>query len=169
LQSAVIALLYDPRYVTRAVLTYDTATEDTLPTGETATRLADIAADTSQFTMPTMLVDGQDDSHYCRGAQTIPEPGLDDCSTGAALYATERANYPSCFAAAVVPDSGHDLTTEQGAPLAARLMLRWALATLPPMGTAARCSVVGFRWSASKGTGDRSPGSHDPTAGHRSS
>src|SRR6202035_971051 len=98
--------------------TYDTAPAAPLPPGETATRLADIAADTSQFTMPTMLVDGQHDSHYCRGAQTIPESGLDDCSSGAALYASERGNYPLCFAAAVVPDSGHDLTTEQGAPLA---------------------------------------------------
>jgi pimeloyl-ACP methyl ester carboxylesterase len=138
-----LAVLYDPRYVSKAVLDYDTATEDTLPIGEAATRPADIAADTAQFTVPSMLIDGQHDSHYCRGAQTIPEPGLDDCSSGAALYSSERANYPQCFATAVVPDSGHDLTTEQGAALAARLMLHWALATLPPRSPTARCAAIG--------------------------
>jgi pimeloyl-ACP methyl ester carboxylesterase len=162
-----LALLYDPHFVSPAVLDYDTATEDTLPIGEAATRPPDIAVDTTQFTVPSMLIDGQHDSHYCDGAQTIPESGLDDCSSGAALYASERANYPPCFAAAVVPDSGHDLTTEQGASLAARLMLHWALATLPPMDTVAKCSVVGFRWSAGKGTAERSPASHAPMAGHR--
>jgi pimeloyl-ACP methyl ester carboxylesterase len=138
-----LAVLYDPRFVSRAVLDYDTATEDTLPIGEAATRPPDIAVDTTQFTVPSMLIDGQHDSHYCRGAQTIPESGLDDCSSGAALYASERANYPRCFAAAIVPDSGHDLTTEQDAPLAAHLMLHWALLTLPPRSPAARCAVTG--------------------------
>jgi pimeloyl-ACP methyl ester carboxylesterase len=162
-----LAVLYDPRYVSGAVLDYDTATEDTLPLGEVATRPPDIAVDTSQFTVPSMLIDGQHDSHYCRGAQTIPESGLDDCSPGAALYASERANYPWCFTAAVIPDSGHDLTTEQGASLAARLMLHWALATLPPMGSVARCSAVGIRWLAGNGIGVRTPDAHGPMAANR--
>jgi pimeloyl-ACP methyl ester carboxylesterase len=138
-----LAVLYDPRFVSRPVLDYDTATEDTLPIGEAATRPPDIAVDTTQFTVPSMLIDGQHDSHYCDRTQVIPESGLDDCSSGAALYASERANYPQCFAAAVIPNSGHDLTTEQGGVLAARLMLHWALTTLPPTGTAARCTVIG--------------------------
>ena len=138
-----LAVLYDPRYVTKSVLNYDTATEDTLPIGEVATRPADIAVDTAQFAVPSMLIDGAHDSHYCREAQTIPESGLDDCSSGTALYTSEQTHYPRCFAAAIVPDSGHDLTTEQGASQAARLMLRWALATLPPGTQTARCAAIG--------------------------
>ena len=140
-----LAVLYDPRYVSPAVLAYDTATEDTLPIGEAATRPADLAVDTTQLAVPTLLVDGQHDSHYCNGAQAVAESDLDNCSSGASLYASERANYPSCFAAAVVSDSGHDLTTERGARLGARVMLNWALATLPPTSAAARCAIVGGR------------------------
>jgi hypothetical protein len=91
------------------------------------------------------VINNQDQvsSDYCRGAQTVPESGLDNCSSGATLYASERANYPPCFAAAIVPDSGHDLTTEQGASRAARLMLRWAWATLPPSSETTRCAATG--------------------------
>lgn len=138
-----LAVLYDPRYVRPAVLNYDTATEDTLTIGEATTRPVDIAVDTKQFTVPTLLIDGEHDSHYCNDSQAIPESNLDNCSTSESLYTSERANYPHCFAAAVVPDSGHDLTTEQDAPLAADLMLRWALATLPPQGKTAHCTAIG--------------------------
>jgi len=142
-RQARLAVLYDPRYVKTAVLNYDTATEDTLPIGEAETRPVNLAEDTTQITVPALLVDGEHDSHYCDGAQTIPESNLDECTSGASLYASERGNYQACFAAAVIPDSGHDLTTEQGAAQAADVTLQWARATLPPNGTRARCAFVG--------------------------
>lgn len=138
-----LAVLYDLRYVSLAVLNYDTATEDTLPIGEAETRPTNLSVDTTRLTVPTLLVDGEHDSHYCDGAQTIPESNLDECTSGAALYTSEHGNYPACFAAAVIPDSGHDLTTEQGAAQAADVTLQWARATLPPNGARARCAFVG--------------------------
>jgi pimeloyl-ACP methyl ester carboxylesterase len=127
--------LYNPADSDPRLIAYDWATEDTGTTTELSTRPATLP--TKQLNVPVLLLNGQDDNHYCG-------TGLDNCSTGATLYTAEKNNYPACFAAGVVPGSGHDLTTEYGAPIAARKMLDWAWRTLPPFATgAAHCGVVG--------------------------
>jgi pimeloyl-ACP methyl ester carboxylesterase len=136
-------LLYDTSDSDPAVRAYDQASRDTLALTESTTRPADLIALTSGLRIPTLLLDGQNDSHYCDGAQTPAETGLDNCATAATLYGSEKPNYGSCFAASIVPGSGHDLTTELGAALAAALILRYDWATLPPTGHAAHCAVTG--------------------------
>ena len=136
------ALLYDAMDVRPDVVRYDYATEDTLPLGEVTSRPASLTALTDTLRVPVLLLDGQRDSHYCDGAQAAPETGLDDCATGATLYASEAANYPNaCLAAAVVPGSGHDLTTEDGAVEAAATALGWLAATVTREGV--RCAERG--------------------------
>lgn len=138
-------LLYNPAASSTRVRAYDQATRDTLSLSELTTRPASLTALTRTLRIPTLLLDGQVDSHYCDGAQapSPPETGLDDCTTGTTLYASERANYGPCLAAAVVPGSGHDLTTENGASVAATLALTWLRATAPTNEDAARCVAVG--------------------------
>ncbi len=123
---------------------YDQATRDTVTVGELAGRPVDPALQTRSLAVPTLLLDGQLDNHYCAGAQLMSEVGLDNCATAASLYASERGNFGPCLTAAVVPGSGHDLTTENGASTAARLTLTWLRATAPSEGRGvARCASVG--------------------------
>lgn len=136
-------LLYRPADADPAVIAFDQSTRDTLSLPELTTRPPDLSGLTRGLAVPTLLIDGQDDAHYCDGAQQPAETNLDDCATGAALYASERGNYERCLATAVVPGSGHDLQTEFGAPVAARLILNWVRATVSPAGRTARCAVVG--------------------------
>ena len=63
------------------------------------------------------VFDGSKDAHYCDGV--TGQNDLDNCSSPTGLYASEQANYGGCFAASVVLGSGHDLTTEAEAPVAA--------------------------------------------------
>lgn len=136
------ALLYDPQDVRPGTVAFDYATEDTLPIGEITSRPASLDALTATLRVPVLLLDGMHDSHYCDGAQVVPESGLDDCSSSVGLFTSERAHYASaCFAAAVVPRSGHDLTTEDGARSAARTMMSWLSVTLAS--GRSRCAVRG--------------------------
>jgi len=125
------------------VRAFDQSTRDTLALTESTTRPASLIPLTRGLRIPTLLMDGQFDPHYCNGAQIIPETGLDDCSSSTTLFASEKANYGQCFATSVVPQSGHDLTTEYGAAIAARLILRYAWRVLPPAGAEPRCAVTG--------------------------
>jgi pimeloyl-ACP methyl ester carboxylesterase len=136
-------LLYRDADSDPAVRAFDQATRDTLALSESTTRPPDLSVLTRALRIPTLLLDGQYDSHYCNGAQIPAESNLDNCSSAAALYASEQPQYGSCFAAAIVPGSGHDLLTEYGARIAAGLILRFAQATAPPGGEHARCAVVG--------------------------
>jgi pimeloyl-ACP methyl ester carboxylesterase len=135
------ALLYDPTFTPPGTVAFDFATEDTLGLGEVTSRPASLTALTLTLRMPVLLVDGQRDSHYCDGAQAIPETGLDDCASSDTLYASERANYNACFAAAVVPHSGHDLTTADGARDASALIQTWVGETVDD--GRARCATTG--------------------------
>ena len=136
------SLLYRPVDTSAAVIAFDQHTRDTLSFTELTTRPADLSGLTRGLAMPMLLIDGQDDSHYCDGAQQPAKTALDDCATGAGLYASERSNYGPCLATAVVPGSGHDLQTENGAPFAARSILNWVRATVTPAGRV-RCAVIG--------------------------
>jgi pimeloyl-ACP methyl ester carboxylesterase len=136
-------LLYRDADSDPAVRAFDQATRDTLALAEATTRPPDLSVLTRTLRIPTLLIDGQFDSHYCNGAQVPAESTLDNCSSSAALYASEKPQYGSCFAAAIVPGSGHDLMTEYGARVAAGLILRFARATVPPSGGRARCAVLG--------------------------
>jgi pimeloyl-ACP methyl ester carboxylesterase len=144
-------LLYRTVDSARAVRVFDQATRDLLAVREASTRPSDLSTLTAGLRIPTLLLDGQDDSHYCNGAQLVPETGLYDCATATDLYHSEQAHYGPCFAAAIVPGSGHDLTTEFGARTAATLILRYARTVLPPGATRARCTVTG---PVSTGRGD---------------
>jgi hypothetical protein len=123
------------------VVVFDNQHRDVASATEFATRPPDLTGLTSRITAPVELLDGAKDSHYCLGVtgQTL---GLDDCSTPAALYRSERGNYQACFAADVVPGSGHDLATEAQAPIAAATALAWIARTVPH-GAPARCAVTG--------------------------
>jgi pimeloyl-ACP methyl ester carboxylesterase len=136
-------LLYRTVDSAPAVRAFDQATRDLLAVSEASTRPADLSTLTRGLRIPTLLLDGQDDSHYCDGAQAVPETGLDDCATAADLFGSERTHYGSCFAAGIVPGSGHDLTTEFGARTAATLILRYVRAVLPAGAAQARCAVTG--------------------------
>jgi pimeloyl-ACP methyl ester carboxylesterase len=136
-------LLYRTTDSSPAIRRFDQATRDTLAYTELATRPADLSTLTRSLRIPILLLDGQDDSHYCNEAQTPAETDLDDCSTAAGLYRSEHANYGPCLATAIVPGSGHDLATEYGARIAASTILRYAAVTLPPHGERARCAVTG--------------------------
>ena len=136
-------LLYNIHDSDPAVRAYDQSTCDTLALTESTTRPANLIALTQTLGIPTLLLDGQFDPHYCNGAQAIPEANLDDCATAATLYASEKPNYGTCFGAAIVPGSGHDLFTEYGAHTAATLILRYAWRVLPPVAVTAQCTVTG--------------------------
>lgn len=134
-------LMYAPNAPTDAVQ-FDTDTRDAVSKTEMTTRPPDLIALTHTITQPVLLVDGQLDDHYCAGV-IGQYTGLDDCATSAGLYYSEQANYGPCFAAATVAGSGHDLTTEAGAPIAARAELRWLASTVPADQGVARCAITG--------------------------
>jgi pimeloyl-ACP methyl ester carboxylesterase len=136
-------LLYRTADSSAVVRRFDQATRDTLALTELTTRPPDLSTLTRTLHMPILLLDGQDDNHYCNGAQTPAETDLDDCSSATGLYRSERANYGPCLAAAIVPGSGHDLATEYGARIAASTILRYARMTMPPHSERARCAITG--------------------------
>jgi len=142
-QSVRDQLLYNIHDSDPAVRAYDQSTRDTLALTESTTRPANLIALTRSLDIPTLLLDGQFDPHYCNGAQAAPETDLDDCAAGATLYASEKPNYGSCFAAAVVPGSGHDLFTEYGAGTAATIILHYTWRVLAPVAATAGCAVTG--------------------------
>ena len=121
---------------------FDMDTRDAVSKTEMSTRPPNLGALTHGITQPVLVVDGQFDDHYCAGV-IGQVAGLDDCSSSAALYHSEQANYGPCFAAATVPGSGHDLTTEAGAPIAARAELSWLAATVPAGSGPAHCGMTG--------------------------
>lgn len=135
-------LVYDPQFSSPSTINFDFHTEDTLTTGEISSRPATLNAEAATITVPTLLLDGQDDSHYCNGV--TPEFDLDNCSTPISLYQSEETSFShACFAASVVEHSGHDLPTEDGAARASHLMLQWALATAPHNGSTPHCAITG--------------------------
>lgn len=135
--SSRVNVLYDKKTSDEGVINFDHNERDTVSATEMATRPPSLAALTLKINVPVLLIDGIHDTHYCNGA--TPQYDLDDCSSAAGLYDSEKSNYQHCFAAAVV-DSGHDLTTERAAPQAADAMLRWAKAAEPPAGGQVKCS-----------------------------
>jgi alpha-beta hydrolase superfamily lysophospholipase len=135
------AVLYNQDTPT-SVVAFDQATRDAVSATEMATRPPDLSALTRAIRVPVLLIDGSLDSHYCAGV-TGQTTGLDDCTSPAGLYASERGNYTGCFAAATVPGSGHDLTTEPESATAAVTILGWLAATVPAGGPPARCAITG--------------------------
>jgi pimeloyl-ACP methyl ester carboxylesterase len=136
-----VAVLYDRALADPKIIAGDFLHRDVMTLVEFATRPANLP--TASIAIPQLLLDGTRDSHYCSGV-SVPVPAndatLDDCSTGAGLYASERAHYGPCLATAVVP-SGHDIATSFAAPRAADLVLRWIGRTVHS--GVARCSVTG--------------------------
>jgi len=134
------ALLYNAT-TADGIVTFDAATRDVFSQSELTTRPANLGGLTRSITAPVLLIDGSLDTHYCNGA--TPEFDLDDCASAVGLYASEQANYGPCFAASVVPGSGHDLTTESGAPVAAATILAYLARTVPADGAPVRCAIAG--------------------------
>jgi pimeloyl-ACP methyl ester carboxylesterase len=140
------ATVYTAADTTPAMVTFDWQTEDTLTLGEIGSRPPTLNQLTGTIRVPVLLLDGMDDSHYCNNAQSPApnETNLDNCSTAVGLYASERPHYAmACFAAAVVPHSGHDLTTEDGARTANRDIVSWLRTTITPAASHAGCDRQG--------------------------
>ena len=128
---------------------FDMSTRDAVSKTEMSTRPPNLGALTHSISQPVLLVDGQLDDHYCAGV-IGQYAGLDDCASSAGLYQSEKANYGPCFAAATVAGSGHDITTEAGAPIAARTELNWLAATVPAGSGTPHCGITG---AAQEGNG----------------
>lgn len=137
-----VGVLYNAADVTPQMAAYDFSTEDTPTSAEQATR-PDLNTITPKIHVPVLLLDGATDSHYCNGVAQPGETDLDDCTSPATFYTSEQANYQHCMAAGLVPNSGHDLTTERGGPAAAATMLTWTRATVPPGASTAHCAATG--------------------------
>jgi pimeloyl-ACP methyl ester carboxylesterase len=138
--------VYTPGFASPGMVQFDWTTEDTLTLGEITSRPATLNALTATIRVPVLLLDGQHDAHYCDNSQAPApnETNLDDCSSGAALYTAEKPNYlAACFTAGVVPRSGHDLTTEEGAATANRDIVSWVRETISPTTGHARCAQTG--------------------------
>lgn len=138
-----LTTVYTPGFVSSATVQFDWTTEDTLALGEITSRPATLNTLTATIRVPVLLLDGQHDSHYCDNSQAPApaETNLDDCSSSRSLFLAERANYAAaCFAAAVVPNSGHDLTTEDGAATANHDIVDWLRDTITPHASRAHCA-----------------------------
>jgi hypothetical protein len=141
-----LATVYTPGFASPETIQFDWTTEDTLTLGEITSRPPTLNALTATIHVPVLLLDGQHDAHYCDDSQAPApnETNLDDCFSAATLFAAERPNYAAaCFSAAVVPNSGHDLPTENGAVTANRDLVAWLRGTISPHAAHARCAHAG--------------------------
>lgn len=138
--------VYTGADTTSGMVAFDWRTEDTLALGEISSRPPTLNQLTATITLPVLLIDGQDDAHYCDNAQTPAplETNLDDCTSSQTLFSSEQPNYAAaCFEAQAVPHSGHDLTTENGAAVANLDIVAWLRATISPVSGHTHCNGRG--------------------------
>ena len=119
------------------VIAHDEATEDTITESEETTRPANLESLFKKITVPTMIVNGNHDVHYCTADNY-------DCSRTTTFYQQLAASLPpsTCLAAAL-EEGGHDLQLQRTAPATDATMLAWSKATIPPHGRPAHCAVRG--------------------------
>jgi len=103
------------------VLGYDEATRQTVTIGELA-GFSGGFPDTSQITVPVLLIVGQQDAFYCG-------PEACDCSTSNSVYQVESAYFSSAakLQVRVIPNMGHDLNLHLSAPETYSIISGWAL------------------------------------------
>jgi len=110
------------------VVATDEATKETATDGEIAT-FAPLLVDgiSAQITVPVLLVVGQQDGTMCGLLAT-------NCSSAATVLQAEAPYYApqARLQAAVIPNSGHDLTLHEAAPLYFAATLAWALQYVAP-------------------------------------
>ncbi len=103
------------------VVATDEATKETVTSGEIATYAPLLASGISaQITVPVLLVVGQQDGTMCGLLAT-------NCSSAATVLQAEAPYYApqARLQAAVIPNSGHDLTLHKAAPLYFAATLAW--------------------------------------------
>lgn len=129
------ALYYDTATTDPNVVATDFATEDTVTTGQLADlpTMLDIGSPPSDAvsqgdTVPTLLVDGEDDFLFCQNATVY------NCAQRSTVLAYEQQFYPpqANLQLAIIPNTGHALALSTTAPLTDVTMLSWALATVSP-------------------------------------
>lgn len=122
------AMFYDPAPVDPAVVAYDEAHASTTTGAFEIGTFAGIVGHQLDVRAPALLVDGQQDSLFCR-----PEIGGDDCSSPQALLRQERGHLgprvPSVDAY-TLPGAGHDLNTALDAQDYFRYTQDWISAQL---------------------------------------
>ncbi|HET6504106.1 MAG TPA: alpha/beta hydrolase [Amycolatopsis sp.] len=110
--SGVRGMFYDTQHTDPLVIAHDEATRDTGTDAEEATILAPTLDPTVTrgITVPTLLATGQYDFIFC-GALT-------PCTNAGVVLAREAPNFSpqACLSAYVLPDAGHDINLEPGAP-----------------------------------------------------
>lgn len=126
------------------VIAKDQATEDTVTQTEITSRPQGGAVQTTTLNVPVLLMDGQQDSHYCLDNAIGASAHIAaSCSSPVAFYQANVANYPNaCFATALV-QSGHDINLHVTAPSSFLTLLEWSYATIPPLGDHMHCAITG--------------------------
>ncbi len=128
-------LFYDPTLANPTVITADEATKDVASTTEFATRPPDLGTLTPNIHVPVLIIDGQEDTHYCSA-------GANDCTSSKTFLKDEAPFFNTCLSTELV-QSGHDINLHVTARSSYRAFLRWSYATLPPIALKARCALPG--------------------------
>ncbi len=128
-------LFYDTALANPLVIAADEASKDTVTTAEFATRPANLGALTPNITVPVLIIDGQEDTHYCSS-------GANDCTTSQTFLNDEAPFFNTCLATELV-QSGHDINLHVTAQASYRDFIRWSYATLSPYATHAHCTLQG--------------------------
>ena len=128
-------LFYDTALADPRVIAEDEATKDTVTTAEFATRPANLGALTPNITVPVLIIDGQEDTHYCGD-------GANDCTSSQTFLNDEAPFFNTCLGVQLV-QSGHDINLHVTAQSSYRDFIRWSYATLPPTANHARCAESG--------------------------
>lgn len=110
------------------VIATDESTKATATDGQVTT-FAPLLIDgiSAQITAPVLLVIGQEDSIVCGLLATV-------CSSAATVLQAEAPYYSpqAQLQVAVIPNSGHDLTLQKGAPLYFAATIAWGLQHVAP-------------------------------------
>ncbi|WP_329110213.1 alpha/beta hydrolase [Micromonospora sp. NBC_01699] len=125
-------LYYHPSTVTAGALAADEANKDAV----TYTQMLDLAAIvalppaqalTQQITVPTLILNGQQDPMHCG-------PAAMDCGSTSAVHAFESQYYSpqARIKTVLIPGTGHNTVLSTTAPLSAAIMLGWAFTVAAP-------------------------------------
>lgn len=129
------SLYFDKATADPNVVAADFAGEDTVTTGQLSElpSTLDIGSPPSDAisqgdTVPTLLVDGEDDFLFCQNATVY------NCAEPSTVLAYEQQYYPpqADLQLAIIPNTGHGLALSTTAPLTDATMLAWALAKVSP-------------------------------------
>lgn len=113
---------HSPATTEPGALAFDEATKGVVTAGETmdAVLISTLVPVSRRITVPVMVVMGADDEVFCG-----PPLGA-DCSSGAALWASEAPFYPAGLHTYVVPGYGHSINFSPAAPGYYRAVVEWS-------------------------------------------